>query len=77
MAAKKKAKSQTKVAGKAKVAGKRVAKKAKATGKKVAKKAKTLLGRIAQRSAQLVLASGILGEAPKRRSTAKKRASKA
>jgi hypothetical protein len=66
MAAKKKAKSKTKVA-----------KKAKATGKKVAKKAKTLLGRIAQRSAQLVIDSGILGEVPKRRAPAKKKARKA
>jgi len=70
MAAKKKAKSKTKVAGKAKVAGKKVA-------KKVAKKAKTLLGMHAQRSAQLVLDSGILGEVPKRRAPAKKSARKA
>jgi hypothetical protein len=78
MAAKKKAKSKTKVVSKAKVAGKAVAKKAKAGGKKVVKKvAKTLLGRIAQRSAQLVLDSGILGEVPKRRAPAKKKARKA
>jgi len=78
MAAKKKAKSKTKVASKAKAAGKKVAKKvAKKVGKKVAKKAKTLLGLIAQRSAQLVLASGILGEPPKRRASAKNKARKA
>lgn len=74
MAAKKKVKSKSKVASKAKAAGKKVAKK---VAKKVVKKAKTLLGRIAQRSAQLVLDSGILGEAPKRRAPAKKKAKKA
>ena len=78
MAAKKKAKSKSKVASKAKAAGKKVVKKAKAAGKKAVKKvAKTLLGRLAQRSAQLVLDSGILGEPPKRRAPAKKKARKA
>jgi hypothetical protein len=81
MAAKKKAKSKTKVAKKATPAGKTVAKKAKAAGKKVVKKAKaagkvvakTFLGRLAQRSAQLVLDSGLLGDVPpKRRAPAKK-----
>lgn len=77
MAAKKKAKSKTKVASKAKAAGKAVAKKVtKKVAKKVGKKAKTLLGMIAQRSAQLVLASGILGEVPKRRAPAKKKTRK-
>jgi hypothetical protein len=73
MAAKKKAKSKTKVAQKAQAAGKKVAKKADVAGKKVVKKAKTFLGRLAQRSAQLVLDSGILGEVPKRRAPAKKK----
>jgi hypothetical protein len=86
MAAKKKAKSKTTVAKKAKAAGKKVAKKAKAAGKKVVKNAKaagkkvakTLLGRLAQRSAQLVLDSGLLGDVPpRRRAPAKKRARKA
>ncbi len=84
MAAKKKAKSKTKVVKKAKTAGKVVAKKAKTAGKVVAKKAKaagkvvakTLLGRIAQVSAQLVLDSGVLGTPPKR-APAKQRARKA
>ncbi|HEX2875148.1 MAG TPA: hypothetical protein VHP33_28045 [Polyangiaceae bacterium] len=73
MAAKKKAKSKSKVAKKAKATGKKVVKKAKATGKRIAK---TLLGRIAQVSAQLVLDSGVLG-APPKRASAKKRARKA
>ena len=82
MAATKKAKSKTKVAKKAKAAGKKVVKKAKGAGKKVVKKAKaagkkvakTFLGRLAQRSAQLVLDSGLLGDVPpKRRPPAKKR----
>jgi hypothetical protein len=80
MAAKKKAKSKTKVAKNATAAGTKVAKKGKAAGKKVVKKAtagrvvaKTFLGRLAQRSAQLVLDSGLLGDVPpKRRAPAKK-----
>ena len=64
MAAKKKAKSNKKVASKAKAATKKVA-------KKVAKKAKTFLGRIAQRSAQLVLDSGVLGEVPPKKRSRK------
>jgi hypothetical protein len=93
MAAKKKAKSRTQVATKAKAAGKKVATKAKAAGKKVATKAKvagkkvatrakaagkkvakTFLGRLAQRSAQLVIDSGLLGDVPPERARAKKRA---
>lgn len=80
MAAKKKTKSKvaSKVKAAAKNVNKKVAKKAgKKVAKKVAKKAKTLLGLIAQRSAQLVLASGILGEPPKRRAPAKKKSRKA
>lgn len=89
MAAKKKAKSKTKVAAKAQAAGKKVVKKAQAAGKKVAKKAtagkkvvkkvaKTLLGRIAQVGAQLVIDSGVLGDVPPDAAPAKKkRASKA
>jgi hypothetical protein len=80
MAAKKKAKSRTQVATKAKAAGKKVATKAKAAGKKVAtrakvagkKVAKTFLGRLAQRSAQLVIDSGLLGDVPPERARAKK-----
>lgn len=45
---------------------------AKVTTKKVAKKAKGLLGRLAQRSAQLILASGVLGEPPRTPATKKK-----
>ena len=75
MAAKKSAKTKTKVAKKATAAGKKVAKKAATAGKVVAK---TFLGRLAQRSAQLVLDSGLLGDVPpKRRAPAKKRARKA
>ncbi len=69
----KKAKSRKKVASKAQASGKKAA-------KKVAKKAKGLLGKLAQRSAQLVLDTGILGEPPKRagkRASAKKRPRKA
>ncbi len=75
----KKAKAGTKTKSKAKAATKpRAAKKvAKKAAKKAVKKAKSLLGRIAQVSAQLVLDSGVLGEAPKRRAPAKKRARKA
>ncbi len=53
---------------------------AKKTAKKTVKKAKTFLGKLAQVSAQLVLDSGLLGQAPKRsskRAPAKKRARKA
>jgi hypothetical protein len=66
MAAKKSAKSAKKVVSKAKVVGTTAA-------KKVTKKAKGLLGQLAQRSAQLIIASGVLGELPPTKS---KKASK-
>lgn len=63
--------------------GKKVVSKAKAgtkaarkSAKKVVKKAEGLLGKLAQRSAQLILDSGILGKPPKKPS-AKKRTRKA
>ena len=84
MAAKKKAKSKIKVVEKAKASGKKVVEKAKVSGKKVVKKAKasgkkvakTLLGRLAQRSAQLIIDSGLLGDVPPERAPAKKQARK-
>ena len=89
MATKKK-KSVKKIVSKAKDAAKKVAKKVgKPAGKKVAKKvakkaakpAQGLLGKIVQRSAQLVIDSGLLGELPpetsSKRKPAKKRAKKA
>lgn len=45
----------------------------KKSGKKVVRKAETFLGRIAQRSAQLVLASGVLGELPTNQRATKKK----
>jgi hypothetical protein len=71
----KKAKS-AKTASKAKPALNKGALAAKKTAKKVVKTSKTLLGKLAQRSAQLILASGVLGEPPKS-APAKKRARKA
>ncbi len=75
----KKAKSGKKATSKAKATTKPKAA-AKKTAKKTVKKPKTLFGKLAQVSAQLVLDSGLLGEAPKRsskRAPAKKRARKA
>jgi hypothetical protein len=92
MAAKKKAKSKIKVVEKAKASGKKVVEKAKTSGKKVVEKAKasgkkvakssgkkvakTLLGRLAQRSAQLIIDSGLLGDVPPERASAKKQTRK-
>ncbi len=77
----KKAKSGKKATSKAKTTTKpKAAPATKKTAKKAVKKAKTLLGRLAQMSAQLVIDSGVLGEAPKRsskRAPAKKRPRKA
>lgn len=68
MATKKRAKSVKKVLSKATAAAKpKVAaakKSAKKTAKKAVKSAKTVLGKLAQKSAQLILDSGILGELP-------------
>ena len=75
MAAKKK--SSKKVVGKAKLVGTaRAAVKpkvasAKKTAKKAVTKAQGLLGKLAQKSAQLILDSGLLGEAPKSAPTKK------
>jgi hypothetical protein len=68
MAAKKKAfakkiVSKAKAAAKPKVAAAKKA--ATKTAKKAVKQAKGLLGTLAQKSAQLILDSGLLGEAPK------------
>lgn len=60
MAAKKKVSSKQ-VVSKAAKASKTVSK----AGKKVSKAAKTLLDVVAQKSAQLLLDSGLLGKAPK------------
>lgn len=55
----------------------RRASKAKAPSKKAAKKvAKAVLGTLAQKGAQLILASGVLGKGP-RKKTAKKKTRKA
>jgi hypothetical protein len=77
--AKKKAKSGKKAVSKAKASAskaKKTVKKAKNAAKKGVKTAKTLLGKLAQRSAQLVIDSGLLGKAPKpaaKRAPAKQR----
>lgn len=84
MAAKKKASakkvvSRAKAAAKpqvaaAKKAAKKTAKKAvKKTAKKAVKEAQGLLGKLAQRSAQLIIDSGLLGDAPDEASPKKKR----
>jgi hypothetical protein len=68
MAAKKKASakrivSRAKAAAQPKVAAAK--KTARKTAKKTVKQAQGLLGRLAQKSAQLLLDSGLLGDAPK------------
>jgi len=63
MAAKKKA--SAKRIGRAKTAAKPKVAAAKKTAKKAIKQAQGLLGKLAQKSAQLILDSGLLGEAPK------------
>lgn len=77
----KKAKSGKKVLSRARAVTKASARKtAKKVAKNVAKQAKGLLGKLAQRSAQLIIDSGVLGEAPKqgsKRAPAKKRPRKA
>jgi hypothetical protein len=76
----KKTKSRPKFTKATSVAASPAKKAAKRVVKKAAKKAKGLLGQLAQRSAQLILDTGLLGEAPKprsKRATAKKSAAKA
>jgi hypothetical protein len=65
-----------KVVSKAKAGTTAARKSAKKVLKKTVKQAEGLLGKLAQRSAQLILDSGILGKPPKKAS-AKKRARKA
>lgn len=81
MAAKKTKSRKSKLLSKAKAVSKATAKKAaKKAVKKVAKQAKGLLDKLAQRSAQLILDTGLLGELPKKpskRAPAKKKARKA
>jgi len=81
MAAKKKAKSVKKVVRKAAAAAKpRVAavkKTAKKTATRAVKQAQGLLGKLAQKSAQLILDSGLLGALPDDASAKKKRRTKA
>lgn len=81
MAAKKKAKktlkkvvSRAQAAAKPKVAAAK--KTAKKTAKRAVKQAKGLLGQIAQRGAQLILDSGLLGDAPPPASKSKKKRAK-
>jgi len=82
MAAKKKSgkkivsKAKAAVQPQVKAAKKTVQKTVKKTAKKAVKEAQGLLGKLAQKSAQLIIDSGLLGEAPKR-PAAKKRKSKA
>lgn len=64
------------MAAKKKVSSKKAVNTAKKAGKKVVRKAKTLLGAVAQKSAQLILDSGILGDAPKAPAKKKAKASK-
>lgn len=52
---------------------KKVAKTAKVSARAPAKKAEGILGRLAQRSAQLILDSGILGKVPPKRAPAKRK----
>jgi hypothetical protein len=81
MAAKKKTtKSMKKIVGKAKAAAQpKVAaakKTAKKTAKKAVKQAQGLLGKLAQKSAQLLLDSGLLGEVPSDAKPQKKKPAK-
>jgi cell division septum initiation protein DivIVA len=81
MAAKKKAKAVKKIVSKATTATKpKVAaakKKASKTAKTAVKQAKGLLGKLAQKSAQLILDSGLLGEVPEGAPKKKKARTKA
>jgi vacuolar-type H+-ATPase subunit H len=72
MAAKKKA-SPKRIVSRAKTAAKPKVAAAKKTAKKAFKQAEGLLGKLAQKSAQLILDSGLLGDAPKPAKKAKRR----